>query len=328
MQKIQKSNSEYLDFVESKFSECFSKKGYFQEQPVEITSQIDPTIDFIGSKISPLKKYIINDNIPEQGIYLIQNSMKLRSLKYLKTEVPQKFGCYYKCMGTLTKPKLEEVVYDTFDYLTNPNYLNISPDDICIKICSMDKDLLKAIEHIDKTIKRDIDTVDLKHYRHKYGMEDLNITGRDFNIGIRKKGTQEFFNCASFVFMENQDKPIAIDMGLGNCSLAMCKFGLNSTVESSRIADLIEIDSVEKSKFADALIAVSILLKENILDHPSKHFRKKFRQYLNALMYWNQQYKFTNEELVEIIIKFLNSEYSNDFMENQESWVKTLKNKR
>ena len=40
---------------------------------------------------------------------------------------------------------------------------------------------------------------------------------------------------------------------------------------------------------------------ENILEHPSKHFRKKFRQYLNALMYWNQQYKFTSEELVEII---------------------------
>ena len=156
-------------------------------------------------------------------------------------------------------------------------------------------------------------------------MDNLNITGRDFNIGIRKKGTEEFFNCATFVLMENQDKPIAIDMGLGNSSLAMCKFGLNSTVESSRMADIIQIDSIEKSKFADALIAVSILLKENILEHPSKHFRKKFRQYLNALMYWNQQYKFSEEELVEAIIKFLNMEYNSSFEEKQESWVKVLK---
>lgn len=125
--------------------------------------------------------------------------------------------------------------------------------------------------------------------------------------------------------MENQDKPIAIDMGLGNSSLAMCKFGLNSTVESSRMADIIQIDSVEKSKFTDALIAVSVLLKENILEHPSKHFRKKFRQYLNALMYRNQQYKFTSEELVEIIIKFLNVEYKSDFEEKHESWIKVLK---
>ena len=251
--------------------------------------------------------------------------MKLKSLQYLKTDIPQKFGSYYKCMGTLTKPKLEQVVYDTFDYLTNPDYLNIPLDDIHIKICSSDEDLLNAIQYVDKGIKREIDTVDLKHYRHKYGMDNLNITGRDFNIGIRKKGTEEFFNCATFVLMENQDKPIAIDMGLGNSSFAMCKFGLNSTVESSRMADIIQIDSVEKSKFTDALIAVSVLLKENILEHPSKHFRKKFRQYLNALMYWNQQYKFTSEELVEIIIKFLNVEYKSDFEEKYESWIKVLK---
>ena len=89
-------------------------------------------------------------------------------------------------MGTLTKPKLEQVVYDTFDYLTNPDYLNIPLDDIHIKICSSDEDLLNAIQYVDKGIKREIDTVDLKHYRHKYGMDNLNITGRDFNIGIRK----------------------------------------------------------------------------------------------------------------------------------------------
>lgn len=81
MHQVKRNNTDYLDFVESKFSECFSKKGYFHENPVEITSQVDPTIDFIGSKISPLKKYIISDNIPEQGIYLIQNSMKLKSLQ-------------------------------------------------------------------------------------------------------------------------------------------------------------------------------------------------------------------------------------------------------
>ena len=42
-------------------------------------------------------------------------------------------------------------------------------------------------------------------------------------------------------------------------------------------------------------------------------------------MYWNQQYKFTSEELVEIIIKFLNVEYKSDFEEKHESWIKVLK---
>ena len=51
----EKTKTEFLDFVESKFDECFSSKGYIYEKPVDITSQVDPTIDFIGSKISPLK---------------------------------------------------------------------------------------------------------------------------------------------------------------------------------------------------------------------------------------------------------------------------------
>lgn len=274
MEKKYISKNEYLDFVEEKFKQCFLDKDYFEEQPVDITSQIDPTVDFVGSKISPLKKYVIDDNIKEPGIFLIQNSMKLKSLQDLKNVNHQVFGSYYKCMGTLTKPNLESIIFDTFDYLTNPLYLGIPFEDICIRINSEDQDLMRAIEIVNDSIKREVDTVSKKHYRHKYGMDELHITGRDFNIGIRKKGTNEFFNCGTLVVMENDDRKLAVDMGIGNCSLSMCKFGTSSTVSSSRMADIINIDSIEKMKLADSLIAVSTLLKENILEHPSKHFRK------------------------------------------------------
>lgn len=319
------TKTEYLDLIESKFKECFANKGYFEEIPVNITSQVDPTIDLIGSKISPLKKYILNNNLKDEGIFLIQNSMKLKSFPYLKTNIHQTFGCYYKCMGVLTKPDLEKVVFDTFDYLTNPIYLNISLEDICIKISSKDEDLNKAIEIVDSKIKREIDTMGEKHYRHKYGLENKNITGRDFNIGIRKKGTDIYFNCGTFVVMENPEKKIAIDMGIGNCSLSMCNFGTNSTVSSSRMADLFEIDNVEKTKFADALIAVSTFLKEDILNHPSKHLRKKFRQYLNALIFWNNKFNYTEDELIYFIIEYLNSEYKKDYQDKEEAWKKILK---
>ena len=319
------NNSEYLDFVETKFEDCFFDKGYFKEEPVNITSQIDPTVDFIGSKISPLKKYIVTNNIPNKGVYLIQNSMKLNSLHYLKTAIPQKFGCYYKCMGILAKPDLNDVVFNTFDYFINPNYLNIPTENIRIRICSQDRDLMNAIHQIDDNIVREVDTVDLKHYRHKYGMSEQNITGRDFNIAIRKEGTSDFINCATFVLMEKQEQPIAVDMGIGNCSLSMCKYGYNSTVESSRMADIVDIDCIEKSKFTDALIAVSILLKEDIMSHQSKHFKKKFRQYFNSMMYWNEKFGYTIDEIVEMIINFLKLEYNASFENNRDSWVKILK---
>lgn len=319
------TKTDYLNFVESKFEQCFANKNYIFEQPVNITSQVDPTIDFIGSKISPLKKYILEDNIGNPGRYLNQNSMKLKSLQYLKTTIPQVFGSYYKCMGVLAQPNIEKVVNDTFDYLTNPKYLGISPNDICIRINSEDKDLMNGIESVDPRIKREVNTVHLKHYRHKYGMDKEQITGRDFNIGIRKKSTEQFFNCGTFVVMETPEKPIAIDMGLGNCSLSMCKFGTNSTIESSRMADILELDSIEKIKFADSLIAVSTLLKEDILNHPSKHFRKKFRQYLNIMKFWNEQLNLSAEEISLYMVQYLNSEYDDNFEKERENWVKVLK---
>lgn len=52
--------------------------------------------------------------------------------------------------------------------------------------------------------------------------------------------------------MENNDRKLAIDMGISNLVLSMCKFGTNSTISSSRMADFIDIDCIMKEKFADS----------------------------------------------------------------------------
>lgn len=319
------SNSEYLDFIEEKFMKCFQEKGYIKEEPVNITSGIDPTIDFIGSKISTLKKYLLEDNIGNPGRYIIQNSMKLKALKSLKDTEPMKFGSYYKCMGILAEPNLEKVVSDTFDCLLSEKYFNISPEDLRIRINSEDTDLLDAIKNVNPKVIREIDTVDKSHYKHKYGLDDKEITGRDFNIGLRYLNTEKFINCGTFVLMETPEKKLAVDMGMGNCTFSMCKFGLDSTISSSRMGDIIKIDSIEKMKFADSLISVAVLLNEDIINNKSKHFRKKFRQFFNCLLYWNQKFNYTNEQLLEIINEFLKQEYKKENCISSETWQKVLK---
>lgn len=317
-------SSKYLDFVEAKFLQCYSQKGYHIEDAVDITSQIDPTIDFIGSKISPLKKHILSGNIPTPGYALIQNCIKLKSLKTILSDQPSMFGGYYKGMGTLACPVIERSVEDLFEYLTSPNYLAINPEDICIRICSKDMDLMDSLSNINSKIKREVDTRDLCHYRHKYGMESENITGRDFNIGIRKNGSCEYINCATLVVVERDNQPLGIDVGIGNLSLAMCKFGKSSTIAASRMSDIIKIDSVEAEKLADALIVVATLLKENILTHPSNHFRKKYRQYLNAAIYWNKCFEFSASELTDIMIAYLKLEYKIDCSSNHQTWRESV----
>lgn len=318
------SKSEYLDFVEKKFKDCFSNKGYIEEPAVNVTSKIDPTVDFIGSNISPLKKYLESENYGEVGRYIVQECMKFKSFKYLQTNIPQKFGCYYRGMGIIAKPDLEKTVKDTFDYLTDEKYLDISPENLCVKISATDEDLIKVIESINKKIIRLVDQSNIEHYRHKYGMDEKNIFGRDFNIGIKKKDTDEFLNFAAFVVMEKNEKKLAVDMGISNLALSMCEFGTNSTISSSRIADFIDIDSIMKEKFADSLVAVATLLKEDITNNKSKHLRIKFRQYLRVLDYWNERLQYTDEDVINLIVDYLNAEYHSNFEQKKDEYYKVL----
>lgn len=315
--------NDYLNFVELKFNECFSDKGYKQDKPVPITSKIDNTVDFVGSKISSLKHYLLDDNIPNEGVSVIQNCMKLRALKHLRDDTSLTFGSCYRGMGTITKYDLVRIVNDTFDYLLNEKYLGINPEDIRIRINLNDSDLNDAIEKIDSRIIREYNTEDNASYQHIYGIE--NVTGRNFNIAIRKGQTDDFFDCAAIIVMENDLEKLAIDMGIGNSSLSMCYFNTDNTVASSRIADIISIDSMEKMKFADSIVAVSTLLYENILENSSKHFRKKFRQYLHMLLYWKEKFNISDYDILDYINKFLELEYDcREFM-NEEQYVKILK---
>lgn len=318
------SKSEYLDFIERKFKTCFRQKGYIEEPSVNVTSKIDPTVDFIGSNISPLKKYLDTEDYGDVGRYIVQECMKFKSFKYLQTEIPQKFGCYYRGMGIITQPELKRVVKDTFDYLTDERYLNIPFEDLIVKISYKDEDLIKSTEIVDSKITRIIDQFNVEHYRHRYGMDEKNVFGRDFNIALRKTGTDDFLNFAAFVIMENNDRKLAIDMGISNLVLSMCKFGTNSTISSSRMADFIDIDCIMKEKFADSLIAVATLLKEDVTNHLSKHLRMKFRLYLRALNYWNQQLQYTEEDIINLMVKYLTAEYHYNFEDRKEEFHKVL----
>ena len=321
------SKNEYLNFVENKFNDCFSKKKYVFSKPVKITSKVDPTVDFIGSKISPLKCYIENNNINESGIYTIQNCMKMRALKYLLDETNQVFGSCYKGMGTLTKYDLKKIVTDTFDYLLNKDYLNISPEDICIRINSSDYDLIESISFLKKDIKIDYNSEPIECYKHTYGMDKDQITGRNFNIAIRKKGTDNYFDCAAIIVMESPNKIIGIDMGIGNTSLSMCHFNENNTVAASRISDIISIDTNAKMRLADAITAVATLLSEDVQNSKSKHFRKKLKTYIHIMNYWKAYFYLSQEKLEKYIYDYLKLEYNLelDFTKNNIRKVLTYK---
>ncbi|MDR0849913.1 MAG: hypothetical protein LBN07_00300 [Christensenellaceae bacterium] len=322
-----KKYSDYLDFVENSFNECFRLKGYVKEQPFRITSRVDPTVDFIGSKISPLKRFVLDDNISNNGHSLIQDCLRTQRIKKITTMDFDKFGSCFRMMGTLTKPNIEKVVGDTFEYLMDKEYLGISPDDLRIRICSQDKDLIEATKNVDNNVVMEFDT-DKAHYKHKYGLDAYGIFGRDFNIAMRKQGTNEFINTAAIVLMENEHNKLAVDMGIGGLTLSMCKFGNDSAIASSRMADVFDMQSIEEIKFADSMIAVATLQNENVHKlsrHESNHahnIRAKFKKYNDAVSFWQDRLDIDDNQTLDYMNKYVELQFKENNFESENTWTK------
>lgn len=203
----------------------------------------------------------------------------------------------------------------------------MNPNDICVRINEEDYDLTNSISSFKDYIKIEYNTEPIQCYKHVYGMDEEHITGRNFNIAIRKNGTTNFFDCAAIIVMETPEKKIGIDMGIGNTSLAMCYFNENNTVSASRIADIITIDSSAKMRLADSITAVATLLYEDVQNNQSKHFRKKLRHYIRILDYWKEYFDLSDYQVINYIKEYLNLEYSDKLnYENDEiKKVLTLK---
>jgi len=317
---------EYLNRIECGFDQHFSQRGYKKEEPVAVSSRIDPSVDLVGSKISALKRYVLNENIPPEGLYLIQDCFRTRGMKELKTVNPSKFGSCFRTMGTLTDPDINRVVFDTFDYLVNG--IGIKPRDLLIKINANDRDLIETTSSVAGNIRRQENATDA-HYQHRYGLDDQGIFGRDFNIAVRKQKTDEFITVGTIVLMEQNRRIIAVDMGIGNLSLAMCNFGKDNTLTVSRMADVFPINTVEKQRFADSLIGLASLQKERVhklsshTDRASKTLRWKYKKYEEAVVYWKSHFGLSDDQVLEYMKKYIDLEFKNNNYESEATWLRS-----
>lgn len=313
--------SDFLDCVEDGFLDCFGSKGYVKETPVKITSRVDKSVDFIGSKISVLKDKVLDYSINPSGHVLIQDCFRLHGRRNLQNTEWSKFGTCFRGMGTLSLPCMEEVVRDTFDYLTGSNYLAIKPEDLSIRISAKDADLLAAIKAVDKRVHREFDSKSSR-YVHSYGLDEQGVSGRDFNIAVRKAGTNDFLAVATVVMMEKQERKLAVDMGMSNIVFSMCKYGNHNSLQSCRMADVFEIDSIEKIKLADALVAVATLQNENVENVQShrKAILWNFRQYNKAIAYWQARLHLSDGQILEYMKRYIDLEFKNNSYRSRVTW--------
>lgn len=305
---------EKIDSVNRAFIQCFSERGYKRERSVDISSGIDDSVTYIGSGISVLKPILLNGEINEKGNFIKQKAIRTQSFKNINDpNIITEFTSFFDALCVLSNyEQLEDLVKDSFSFFQD--YLHIKPEEIMLRINSEDTDLIEATEKLDSRVKKEFDTRPTSYYKHKYGLDKQGIFGRNMNFAFLDKRKGKYLDVGNIIVLESCDKKYGAELALGVQPAVMRMYGIPTSLQASYIADVINLDSPEKFKYAECLVVVANLNKEKIIEKTKKRYPiYQYKRYLRALKEWQEKLGISKVELMTQLENYIRMEYNPEF---------------
>ena len=301
---------EKLTLIQNEYTTFLREKGYNENKPVKITSGVDKSVVLVGSTISVLKPKLLNNSIHKNGEFLFQRAIRTQPLKVMTVNQTSEWSSYFDATGLLVPQNLgEKLVYDVLFFLINK--LNLSKDDIMIRINCNDTDLMGIVKNVRDMCNVEMNTREEKYYKHRYGLDEYGIYGRNFNIALKDKKACEYKDNGNIIIIENQNKKFGIECAIGINALLMRMEGLKTSIEASSISDIVKLKSPTQHKFADCLSVVSHLAYENVEGLKKRNPIYLYRKYLKYLEYWSEELNLKREDVIAMIKNYLKMEYNN-----------------
>lgn len=301
---------EKLTLIQNEYTTFLREKGYNENKPVKITSGVDKSVVLVGSTISVLKPKLLNNSIHKNGEFLFQRAIRTQPLKVMTVNQTSEWSSYFDATGLLVPQNLgEKLVYDVLFFLINK--LNLSKDDIMIRINCNDTDLMRIVKNVSDMCNVEMNTREEKYYKHRYGLDEYGIYGRNFNIVLKDKKACEYKDIGNIIIIENQNKKFGIECAIGLNALLMRMEGLKTSIEASSISDIVKLKSPTQHKFADCLSVVSHLAYENVEGLKKRNPIYLYRKYLKYLEYWSEELNLKREDVIAMIKNYLKMEYNN-----------------
>ncbi|MDP2940274.1 MAG: hypothetical protein Q8O13_09410 [Candidatus Omnitrophota bacterium] len=314
---------DYHSMIKKLFADYFFDLGYQKHTPAPIISFDDRSVRFTGSTTNVFKPYILNNSlIPKKGLFIIQKCLRTQNAKsFWDDDIFPEGGSYFTEMGLIASSNsIMSLTMDSIKYFINT--LEIGSEKMCLRVSSRDKDLLKCTRQMPLETK--IDDMPVKHYRHRYGLS--GVLGRNFNFGIKNSETGVVKDMGTVVLVEKLGEVIAIEMGFGISTLLAGYYNLTNSIEASTISTVIPFKPGFNSKFADALSASVIMLKEKV--RPSGRDKGRIlRTYLCALRDLSKKAGFSIDDILQFAVDYEELECKKTsfvadkilyFLENQE----------
>ena len=293
----------------SDFKDYYSSLGYKEESPVLVSSGADSTVRFVGSHISVLKPYLIEDKIPKGGVFMSQNCLRTRNAdKLLDDDYLSNFGSYFISIGVLNSPdQLNQTCVDSFNFLHKK--LKIPSQDILVRANSNDLDLLNACKSCFDEKNIELDTQNSEYYKHKIGVD--NINGRSFNVALKNIKDGVFVDVGNVIIFEDNVKKKGIEVAFGVTNILKQMYGLNHVQDCMPVPGLVSNNEGIKRKFEDAIITSVVLFREGLRPLGNDNKNRILKKYVRSLSYFRAKSNIDINTLPKIISNFENREFSN-----------------
>lgn len=299
---VRENAAEYVESIKNDFKNFYASLGYREQQSVPISSGIDPTVRFIGSHISVLKPYIIEQTIPTPGYFINQDCVRTQNVNNLfNDDNASKWGSSFASLGAIAPElRLNEVCHEAFRFLEDIQ--GIKKEDIRIRVSSQDQDLMSACTDYFSPDNIEVDTHQPPYYRHKIGVD--GVRGRNFNIALRNPSGEGFSDVGNIILIENTEKKLGVEVALGASTILKQLYNLEHVNDCYPVIGLSNIAPKIRRKLEDAIIVSTILEREGLEPSATGNRERILRTYIRSLSYFRSRLKLTLDELSKIIYDF------------------------
>lgn len=294
--------------IRHSFFEFFKARGYTQLPAESIIPKENANLLFTNATVIPLKRFIMDENIPVPGLMVEQPCLRVQNLGHMFDEsfMPEYMG-YFKMLGILSNPAwYEKLVEESYVYLVD--VLRVPRNDIKILASSRDKHFLsvwyqKCRDFIEE------DTRDEDFYAWTYGKED--IIGRGITFSIRQNG-ERFNDIGNVVEMTKKGKVVGYEFGFGMETIIarLCK--LDGPFEAARISKVVpfKTDGLVK-KLQDYIACVVVLYAQGIRPGNGKA-RFITKKTVKGLIYLRKKLGIDIDQLKSFLSGFERLEFGQD----------------
>lgn len=294
------------DGIRAGFSDFFNTHGFTRHEAGRIIPEHDESVLFTGSTISTFKPYLEKQNVPSNGLFMIQSCLRTQNTKILKDDSKRpQWASYFSSIGALTTyDNLDEISKLTWLFYTD--FLGIPEDKMRVRIASKDIDLLSHWKKAALNDRLEHDANNPVYYTHKFGME--SVSGRNCNLAVVDHRTQELRDIGNIIVIERAGEPIAVEIAFGVETIVSRLLGFPNPIAASLIADIVPVKNEYSLKLADAISSSVVILDSG--ERPVATNRGRvLRKYMQAIGDYREKAAVTLDEIEKFASDFEKEEF-------------------